>query len=251
MMNTLQTVVKLILFAFILSACTTTSTPAKVVLLAPFEGEYRDIGYSTLYAVRLAIADANIGNIDLLALDDGQSAEAIQQRAEAILQDETIEFVIVISPYASIVTETLHEYRMIVVEHWDNVVLNESQVALMPSDMPNNSLTTIQSLDVWHSNSDAQSKDIVSVSTLPDADFATRYLESDIFVPEATLYTTLAYDAMRIGLQALEMNVDLRDVAYNGLNGDITFDDDGFWANAPINLYRIDDGELIEIPSRQ
>jgi ABC-type branched-subunit amino acid transport system substrate-binding protein len=62
-----------------------TRPVVKIGLVAPFEGRYRDVGYEVVYAVRLAVREANAGGgvagytIELTALDDsgdpGQAAE--------------------------------------------------------------------------------------------------------------------------------------------------------------------------------
>ena len=51
------TTIFLLLLALALTACGASNPelPGKIALLAPFEGQYREIGYNALYAVRLAI----------------------------------------------------------------------------------------------------------------------------------------------------------------------------------------------------
>jgi ABC-type branched-subunit amino acid transport system substrate-binding protein len=64
--------------ALCLSACNPVTRPViKIGLVAPFEGRYRDVGYEVVYAVRLAVREANAGGgvaghtVELTALDDG------------------------------------------------------------------------------------------------------------------------------------------------------------------------------------
>lgn len=70
-----------------LSACLPVARPLiKLGLVAPFEGRYRDLGYEVIYAVRLAVQEANAGggaggySLALMAYDDGgDEAQAIEQ----------------------------------------------------------------------------------------------------------------------------------------------------------------------------
>src|SRR5919108_607445 len=73
--------------AFVLTACVPVTRPVvKIGLVAPFEGRYREVGYEVIYAVRLAVREANAGggvagySVELTALDDGgDSALAAHQ----------------------------------------------------------------------------------------------------------------------------------------------------------------------------
>ena len=73
--------------ALCLGACISTSRPTiKIGLVAPFEGRYRDVGYEVIYAVRLAVREANARGgvaghvVELTALDDsGDPAMAAEQ----------------------------------------------------------------------------------------------------------------------------------------------------------------------------
>jgi len=65
-----------------------SATPIRIVLIAPFEGEDRAIGYEALYAARLALIDSGTVMIDLLPLDDGESNA--DERAAAIARDPAI-----------------------------------------------------------------------------------------------------------------------------------------------------------------
>ena len=68
-------------------ACVPVTRPViKIVLVAPFEGRYRDVGYEVIYAVRLAVREANAAggvagfSVELTALDDsGDPASAAEQ----------------------------------------------------------------------------------------------------------------------------------------------------------------------------
>jgi ABC-type branched-subunit amino acid transport system substrate-binding protein len=70
----------------VLAACLPVARPTvKIGLVAPFEGRYRDVGYEVIYAVRLAVREANLAggsgySVALQAFDDGgDPAQALEQ----------------------------------------------------------------------------------------------------------------------------------------------------------------------------
>jgi ABC-type branched-subunit amino acid transport system substrate-binding protein len=73
--------------SLLLAGCLSVARPVvKIGLVAPFEGRYRDVGYEVIYAVRLAVREANerggvAGHtVELMALDDsGDPAKAVEQ----------------------------------------------------------------------------------------------------------------------------------------------------------------------------
>lgn len=74
---------------FLLTACSfpgSVRPTVKIGLVAPFEGRYRYVGYDVIYAVRLALREANAAgglgdySVELVAYDDGGvPAQAIEQ----------------------------------------------------------------------------------------------------------------------------------------------------------------------------
>jgi ABC-type branched-subunit amino acid transport system substrate-binding protein len=73
-------------FCLLLSACSSIRPVVKIALIAPFEGRYRNVGYEVIYAVRLAVREANAAggvagySVELLALDDsGDEGMAVEQ----------------------------------------------------------------------------------------------------------------------------------------------------------------------------
>ena len=64
-----------VLGAGILSACAPSTRPViKIGLVAPFEGRYREIGEEIIYAVRLAVREANkAGGVDGYSIEDRKS----------------------------------------------------------------------------------------------------------------------------------------------------------------------------------
>jgi hypothetical protein len=72
----------------------------KFVLLAPFEGEAREVGYNAVYAVRLALQDAQSPFI-LLSLDDGGRLDYTLERARALHYDPSVQAVLVLGEHAT------------------------------------------------------------------------------------------------------------------------------------------------------
>lgn len=79
--------------AFFLSACASTRPVAKIGLLAPFEGVYRQEGYDALAAMRAALAEQEPAGIDVLplALDSSRDVERAGQK---VLADPSVAAVI-------------------------------------------------------------------------------------------------------------------------------------------------------------
>ncbi len=80
-----------------LSACLPVSRPLiKIGLVAPFEGRYRDIGYEVIYAVRLAVREANAAggaggySLALMAYDDAGDADQAMEQAAKIATDPDV-----------------------------------------------------------------------------------------------------------------------------------------------------------------
>ncbi len=78
-------------------ACVPVTRPvAKIGLVAPFEGRYRDIGYEVIYGVRLAVREANAAGgvggytIELTALDDGGESGQSAEQARKMAADPAI-----------------------------------------------------------------------------------------------------------------------------------------------------------------
>lgn len=81
----------------VLSACIPLTRPVvKIALVAPFEGRYRNVGYEVIYAIRLAVREANANqgvagySIELLALDDGGDELAAMEQARKAASDPQV-----------------------------------------------------------------------------------------------------------------------------------------------------------------
>ncbi len=193
------------------NACAAIHTPpiAKIALLAPFEGRYREVGYEALYAARLALADAGDPQVELLAVDDGGTEAA--SRARALTEDPQIAVVIALG-YAATAPDTLQAFGdlpVLAIGDWgaeatgDNVfILSSPAFAGLITVPPRISLTDAAALpkprgglkggEVFglagfaklHNANDVAS--IISSGILPDAEFVARYRGDDPFAPATT-----------------------------------------------------------------
>src|SRR5438045_7698640 len=91
----------LLLAALIAAACMPVTRPVvKIGLVAPFEGRYREVGYEVIYAVRLAVREANAAggvagfSVELTALDDGGDPASAAEQARKLGTDPQIAGVI-------------------------------------------------------------------------------------------------------------------------------------------------------------
>ncbi len=266
--------VPLLIIALLLSsACAVVQTPPslKIALFAPFEGRYREVGYSALYAARLALADTGLAQVDLLPVDDGGTQAA--SHAAALAADPQVLAAVVLG-YDATAPETLAAFGdipVLVVGDWgaqpssDSIfVLSNPEIEAQSSIPPRTSVTDAAALPVTVVGGDvlalegfAELRDeldgvtVLSSGALPDGDFSERYRDSDPFAPEPGLLATLSYDTT--GIAALAAQYGQRDTAldaisaleYGGLNGAIHFEN-GYWAEAPIHRYHYVDGLLTE-----
>jgi len=81
----------------LLSACYPVTRPVvKIALVAPFEGRYRDVGFEVVYAVRLAVREANVSGgvagyaVELLSLDDSGDPEMAAAQARKAAADPLV-----------------------------------------------------------------------------------------------------------------------------------------------------------------
>lgn len=228
----------------LISSCAVVQSGSvvKIALLAPFEERYRDIGYNALYSVRLAIADSQQQDVHLLAVDDGGTVESAVDRMQALNLDPSVKAIIVLGQFASHPdVQQVNDKPLIVVGQWghdntDSETLMAHHPDISQDGILISALTFTETLD----------NEILSSATLPDADFAERYINSDLYVPEPNLLASLTYDMSGLILKAIESDERIIDMTYSGINGEIQFAD-GYWQNAPILHYQYVDGELIKV----
>lgn len=196
------------LAVWILSGCAVYQTPEvkRIALLAPFEGRYREVGYQALYAARMAIAETDRIDLELLAVDDGGSVETAIDRARALNNDPQVETVLVLGVHAA-EERVLDEMEplSIVVGQW------RPPVTAIDGDItPPTELTDIAQLDTQFTCGDmcllesfvllADDPTLVTIETRSppvDESFRERYINFDLYVPEPLPFAALTYQATR------------------------------------------------------
>ncbi len=230
-----------LLLAAVLGGCSLAPSALvlRVALLAPFEGEYRHIGYNALYAAQLALERNPL--YELLAVDDGGTLTQAVQRAAALQRDPDVVGVVVLGPFSTHpqVQAALDGTRVVIAGGWSASPAVPHSVQLAPS-----SLQQVQtSNDLTDERADhpqsALGVQFLSMGVLPDADYAARYTALSPFAPSPNTYATLVTDAFSLLMAAHQSGLDLRSTTLQGINGLIAFDAQGFWINAPVYLYEI------------
>ena len=221
--------------------------PSKIALLAPFEGQYSEIGYNALYAFRLALGEAEPHNVQLLAVDDGGAVESAVSRVKALNVDPDVAAIIALGPAATHAsTQMANDKPLILIGNWghdraDSDSLYATNPNLAKSRQSGDLLMLIQARDIQEDLDDIS---FVSSGALPDANFSERYVKSALYAPPPNLLATLTYDIAHLALAALANRDAFSTTAYGGINGRIRFDD-GYWVDAPINRYQYDGDELV------
>jgi ABC-type branched-subunit amino acid transport system substrate-binding protein len=263
-----------------LSGCFQVTRPVvKIGLVAPFEGRYRDVGYEVIYAVRLAVREANAAggvagySIELLALDDsGDPAMAVTQ-AQKIAIDTQVVGVIGdwLDQTTTAAAPAYAAAGLPLLATTAAPTLDASAFRLWPraqtlqAQMPQVATPTEGPLS-WGQTPffavDDQGVRLLAPAPMPDdsADpaFAARFRAIANGV-EPNAYSVLAYDAARLLLDALARDVAmahgaptrageaaaLRQSDYHGLSGPIQFDAQRNWLEARSWLYRSQDGQIV------
>jgi ABC-type branched-subunit amino acid transport system substrate-binding protein len=257
-----------------------SQSPVKIALFAPFEGRYREVGYEMLYAARLAIAEAgaDASQIELLPIDDGGNPANARNRAAAIALNPDVRIVIT-AGFTATDPDVLAAFSglpVMIVGRWNPPPqqTRENTFILASGDDASSSLESDLQFVAFAQQADAVSggellsldqfrllrNDLTTVTVrssavLPSPDFSARYHASDPFAPEPRLLSTLTYDATRIAMQVVnptgtrqDMKNQLQVIEYEGINGVIRFDTDGYWQDAPLHRYQYNaDGQLVEI----
>ncbi len=238
-----------LLLALALTACGASKPelPGKIALLAPFEGQYREIGYNSLYAVRLAFSDAKPQNVQLLAVDDGGTPASAVARIKALNVDPAVAAVIALGPDATHPSAQMaNDKPLILIGNWGHDrAAEESFYAANPDQTMARQSGDLHMLVQARALEDVpESISFISSGGLPDANFRERYLNSAMYAPAPNLLATLTYDVARLALSALEDGKTISATEYRGLNGPIRFED-GYWVDAPLNRYRYDGDQLV------
>lgn len=252
-----------------LTSCAVWDSPkiARIVLLAPFEGRYREIGYTAFYPAKLALGD--ISHLELLAVDDGGTIQTAQTRARALALDESVKAVLILG-YDSAdetVLEALGDIPVIIIGEWATQPINDHIFILSHPEIPNmlsyqGRLDITQPIESPFQGGDAfglytyaglysynevlPHVQIVTSGAFANPEFTQRLLGSDIYVPQPNHLSTNVYDATRLLASVIsspDMSLEsvansIRDADFMGEQvGRIRFDDDGYWLDAPLYTY--------------
>lgn len=241
-----KTALLVLLLSSVLTACD-AGWPRKITLLAPFEGQYREIGYNALYAIRLAFADAGTQDAQLLAVDDGGTTASAVERIMALNMDPAVAAIIALGPAATHpAVQRANDKPLIIVGNWghdrsDEDSLYAANPELAKARATGDLLMLFQTVDL---HDDLESLRFESSGSLPDAAFRKRYVESALYAPPPNLLATVTYDVARLALAALKSGEALATSSHDGISGNIRFKD-GYWVDAPANRYRFEGGQLI------
>lgn len=236
----------LLFLSGVLTACE-AGLPAKITLLAPFEGQYREIGYNALYALRLAVAEAKSHDAQLVAIDDGGTVASAVERIKALNKDPAVAAIIALGPAASHpAVQMANDKPLLIIGNWGHDRGDEDSLYAAHPDLAKARSTgdlwmLAQNVDI---RDDLESLRFESSGSLPDAAFRARYVNSALYAPPPNLLATLAYDIGRLVLAALKSGEAFAASSHQGIAGDIRFKD-GYWVDAPVNRYRYQGGQLV------
>ncbi|MCY4072507.1 MAG: hypothetical protein OXG60_14535 [Chloroflexi bacterium] len=220
----------------------------KIALLAPFEGQYRELGYNALYALRLAMSEAGLDNVQLLPVDDGGDVNSASRRMRALNLDSAVDAIIALGEAATHpLTQQVNDKAMILVGNWGHNRADED--SLYATDRQRAETGAQDDLLIARriiSGDGTPQETFRSNGSLPDAQFSARYVGGDQQFPEPNWLATLTYDLARLALVSIADGSELSDIALDGLNGKISFDG-GYWREAPIHRYQFQGSDLVPL----
>ncbi len=239
------------LFLLFLPACGVSQSPNthKIALLAPFEGKYRGIGYNALFAMRLAITDSGMHDVQLLAVDDGGNSVSALQRIKALNRDPAVVAVFALGESSTHpAVQKANDKALILIGNWGNDQADDDSLyaadANQLRDKSEDDLLIVEYLsNLAGTGSEAV---LLSSGSLASASFSERFLNGDLYVPEPNLLATLTYDLTRLLLLTLEDGTQIDGTSYKGINGDLQFVD-GFLQDAPLHGYRLENNALVSV----
>ncbi len=256
---------------FLAAGCAAPAAQVKrIVLFAPFESTYREVGYDALYPIKLALADEARTDIQLLSVDDGGSVETSLLRARALATDPSIQLVLLTGPTATDerVLDALQDIPIVVIGEWS--ATPEEEVFILTSEAIAGLLTS-QASSIYEAadlteaaggeifglksfaalSGDPSNITVLASAAPPSPEFRERLLASDLYVSEPGLLATVAYDAGTLAARVVSETTNRADIVatlneftFEGLNGPISFDAAGYWADAPVYQYRYTGGVL-------
>jgi len=259
-----------------LTSCAVWDSPkiARIALLAPFEGRYREIGYTAFYPAKLALGD--ISHIELLAVDDGGTIQTAQARARALALDDSVKAVLILG-YDSAdetVLRVLGDIPIIIIGEWATQPINDHVFILSHPEIPNmlsyeGRLNITQPIESPFQGGDAfglytyaglyshnevlPHVQVVTSGAFANPEFTQRLLASDIYVPQPNHLSTTVYDATRLLASVISSPHNSRQAVADFIRnadfmgeqvGRIRFGDDGYWLDAPLYTYVYVDNQV-------
>jgi ABC-type branched-subunit amino acid transport system substrate-binding protein len=255
----------------LLQSCLPVTRPiVKIGLVAPFEGRYRNLGYEVIYAVRLAVREANAAgglagySVELAALDDSGDPEMATEQARKLATDPQV--VAVLGHWLNTTTvAAASEYERLklpLLVPVASAALPDSAYRLWIS--PCLLVADTGCFNTWEELSLTGAGPITLTGPIPlpsdstDPAFAERYRAISNGV-EPRFAAVLAYDAARLLFDAMARDVtangapsrsgvqaQLAQSDYAGLSGIFTFDAEREWQRTEQKwIYVWQDGELV------
>ena len=220
----------------------------KIALLAPFEGQYRELGYNALYALRLAMSEADLDNVQLLPVDDGGDLNSASARIRALNLDSAVVAIIALGEAATHPsTQRSNDKAMILIGNWGHNRADEDSLYATGRQRAESGARDDLLIARQMISGDERPQEFFrSNGSLADADFVARYLDGGQQLPRPNWLASLTYDLARLALVSIADGSDLSDMALDGLNGKISFDD-GYWQDAPIHQYRFQGSDLVPL----
>jgi hypothetical protein len=226
------------------SACAVVRAPVPpvIALLAPFEGEWREIGYNALYSARMALNDAGAPS-ELLAVDDSSTLEGAAAHARALAANSRVRAVILVGPFATHASTqaALGDLPAIIVGGWGARPASPQVVQLASPELAaaiaaaDSALHGDERLMLNYSLRllpDAAEAVVYTSGTPPTQEFAARYAQQGEFVPQPNPLAMLVYDAALIASQWAAGAPDFSSAAVAGRTYRFS---DGYWADAPLH----------------
>lgn len=242
-----------ILLSFV-TACQMRETRSiqYIALLAPFEGQARDIGYQSLYALRLSVMESSASRVTILAVDDGGDIVYAMDRMRGLGIDERV-FAVITAGHtasASAVHRAADGLAVLSAGYWGSEPASDNSF-VMASASIRDAVSAPDTVGLEATlpyfvtvMDDPQVLQLVASTRLPDADFRLRYLSVDQFVPEPGLIAVQAYETAKLVLELYDQNPGAR------LTSDVLqpLFPDGYYRDAPLYTYRFDeDGVLLPV----
>ncbi|MCS6848118.1 MAG: ABC transporter substrate-binding protein [Anaerolineae bacterium] len=259
----------LIALCILLTACGAPRPVVKIALVAPFEGRLRQVGYEAFPAMRLAIreriAAGGAGGVHVTFIaynDDGDPATAARIARNVTLDPEVVAVIGHLVPsttLAALPVYTQAGLPVLAPSVPANALPRDPLVFRMGPAAPSRNLQTSNApcatLDPsWAATGwpfGACIADAPPVGELPAAQQALAAFTELSLGPPPGPRSIVAYDATNVLLDAIALDAQvrslptragvadaLRRVRHNGLLGQITFDRDNAWADAPAWVYR-------------